>query len=397
MVINLYQLTLIALFILISSLYSSVDIVFFPVIILLFILFCISSIRVKINILVIFYIYFIVLLLVSLFWALNLNNSLIHTFFVCLIFISILYFYFIIFNDNNKIKQFMFVIIIGSLIVNFRNLYLYVSDISSLRFGGVAEHPNALALMSSTFAVISVLYLFLYNVFYKKKIIILFSLFLSMFFLFVSGSRGGIISFIIFSAMIYFSFTRVLNLKFIFIFILISLLILYNFSYILEQPFFQRILLLPQALGIDYFNYIPENSEYRFAADDSRVVLADIAINKFLENPLTGYGVNSFGYFSEYNYTHNNFLEILFSLGIFGVILFYLPLLIIFLHTFTLRNDLINKYIKALRALIMYYVISGMSIPNFQSKVQLFIVVLILCFYSFIIKNKSIDLKLYKS
>lgn len=397
MVINLYQLTLIALFILISSLYSSVDIVFFPVIILLFILFCISSIRVKINIPVIFYIYFIVLLLVSLFWALNLNNSLIHTFFVCLIFISILYFYFIIFNDNNKIKQFMFVIIIGSLIVNFRNLYLYVSDISSLRFGGVAEHPNALALMSSTFAVISVLYLFLYNVFYKKKIIILFSLFLSMFFLFVSGSRGGVISFIIFSAMIYFSFTRVLNLKFIFIFTLISLLILFNFSYILEQPFFQRILLLPQALGIDYFNYIPENSEYRFAADDSRVVLADIAINKFLENPLTGYGVNSFGYFSEYNYTHNNFLEILFSLGIFGVILFYLPLLIIFLHTFTLRNDLINKYIKVLRALIMYYIISGMSIPNFQSKVQLFIVVLILCFYSFIIKNKSIDLKLYKS
>lgn len=360
-------------------------------------MFAVSSKKIKLNIPVLFYIYFIFMLLLSLFWTVNFNNSFIHTIFVCLICVTIILFYFIINDSLEKIEKFIYTIVIASILVNFRNFYFLVNDGINLRFGGVADHPNGLALMSSTFAVINIVYLLLYKVSLNKKIIILFSLLLSLFFLIISGSRGSIISFVIFVFLACFSFSRIMNFKFILISILTIFFTILNISYIIEQPFVQRIILLPQALGIDVFEYTPISNEYRFAAEDSRIVLANIAITKFLENPLTGYGINSFRYFSEYNYTHNNFLEILFSLGFFGVILFYLPLVIIFLHTFTLKNSSIDKYIKVLRALIVYYIISGMSIPNFQSKVQLFIVVLILCFYSFIIKNKSIDIKLYKS
>ena len=396
MVINLYYFSLFSLFFLISSVYSAINIIFFPVVIFLFVLICVSSIKIRFNIPLVFYIYFILLLYFSLSWTMSLSNSLIQTVFISLIYLSILTFYFILSNEISKVEKFIFIIVLGSIVVNFRNLLLFFNDFSGLRFGGVTEQPNALALMSSTFLVLSILYLYLYKPSPIKKILVFISLLLSAFFLIKSGSRGGVISSFLFVFMLYFSFNKILNLKFISFLFLTIFLISYNFNYILEQPFFQRILLLPQALGLDFFNYVPTTNEYRFAADDTRVVLADIAINKYLENPLTGYGINSFGYFSEYNYTHNNFLEILFSLGFLGIFIFYFPLLMIFFHTFFIKENSVKAYIKVLRALIIYYLISGMSIPNFQSKIQLFIIVLILCFYGIIFNKKTIEFKIHK-
>ncbi len=272
-------------------------------------------------------------------------------------------------------------------------MVLLLGGLDFVRFGGIAEQSNALALLSSTFCVISVTYLYMYEDGFFKRNIVYLSLFISLFFLVISGSRGGVISFTVFLIILYFSkFSNFLNLKFLAITSLLFLILIFNFSYISQLPFFQRLLLLPQALGFEFFDY-EYDAALRMAADDTRINLADITFDKFFENPLLGYGIYSFGYFSEFSYTHNNFLEIIFSLGVLGVFLFYFPFFYILLKTFLIKDDFLSKYVMILRALIVYYLISGMSLPNFSSKIQLFVVVIIFSYYSILNFYRNVNSK----
>jgi len=392
--INLLNFTFFSVFFLVSTLYSSINIVFFPLIFILFFLLCFSSIKIKVNIPILIYILFMIFTCMSLIWTINFYNSLVQTFFIFFICLSILIFYWYLKEDNKKVEKFIFFIILASFLINLRNLIiLFLGGLDFVRFGGVAEQSNALALLSSTFCIISVTYLYMYECNIFRRNIVYLSLFISLFFLVISGSRGGVISFLIFLIILYFSkFSNFLNLKFLAIISLLFFIFIFNFSYISQLPFFQRLLLLPQALGFEFFDY-EYDASLRMAADDTRINLADIALAKFSEKPLLGYGIYSFGYFSEFSYTHNNFLEIIFSLGVFGILLFYFPFLYILLKTFLIKDKLLDKYKMILRALIIYYFVSGMSLPNFSSKIQLFVVVIIFSYYSILTFHKHVNLK----
>ena len=392
--INLLNFTLFSVFLLISTLYSVINIIFFPLVFILFFLLCSSSVKLKINIPILFLILFMIFTCMSLIWTINFYNSLVQTFFIFFIFLSILVFYWFIKEDNSKIEKFIFYIILASFVINIRNLiFLFLGGLDFVRFGGISEQSNALALLSSTLCVVSVTYLYVYKSDFFKRNIAYLSLFISLFFLVISGSRGGVVSFAIFLLVLYFSkFSNFLNLKFLATTFLLFLIFVFNFNYISQLPFFQRLLLLPQALGFEFFDY-EYDAALRMAADDTRINLADIALAKFFENPLLGYGIYSFGYFSEFSYTHNNFLEIIFSLGLFGVSLFYFPFFYIFIKTFLIKNVFLNKHIMILRALIVYYFVSGMSLPNFSSKIQLFVVVIIFSYYSILNFHRNINLR----
>jgi hypothetical protein len=58
------------------------------------------------------------------------------------------------------------------------------------------------------------------------------------------------------------------------------------------------------------------------------------AFTVFLKNPLNGIGIDGFKYVNRYQFTwaENNFLELLADLGIFGMIIYYMPHLKIILE-----------------------------------------------------------------
>ena len=56
--------------------------------------------------------------------------------------------------------------------------------------------------------------------------------------------------------------------------------------------------------------------------------MIEIGLQKWQESPLWGYGFDSFKYFNEsvtghFYYSHNNFVEMLYNLGIIGFIAYY--------------------------------------------------------------------------
>lgn len=395
--INLYKSFLICVFILVATLYSPFNIIFFPLVTILVVLFIFSEKKLKINIPIATYFLFIIFLLTSLLWTIDLYNSFTQTLFIGLLFISLIIFRQYIGSDFQKIEKFLFILILAGSILSLRNLFDFILNKDGMRFGGIVEQSNGLALLCSSLSVFSLVHLYLFSFNKTKMIVCYLVLVSSVFYIVVSGSRGGLISLLIFCFFIFVSFNKVLNIKFILFLSSLILLFYFNFERLSEMVFFQRILLLPQAMGMDLYDVSPVSREFNSAANDIRTELADIAIEKFLENPVLGHGINSFSFFSEYNYTHNNFLEIIFSLGIVGAILFYFPLIYIFIRTFVINSKFI-KFVKVLRALILYYIISGMSLPNFQSKIQLFVLILILSLYAFIeVKQKSIMLNNYSN
>lgn len=85
----------------------------------------------------------------------------------------------------------------------------------------------------------------------------------------------------------------------------------------------------------------------------SRLNMMELARGIFLEHPWLGIGMNNFKYATYYNtYAHSNYYELAACLGIFGLILYYVPLLVYFKKT-------ISKWIKNENAMIVPLVVLG--------------------------------------
>lgn len=96
------------------------------------------------------------------------------------------------------------------------------------------------------------------------------------------------------------------------------------------------------------FTYLPNNPLVAKAVnseDDSRILLAQKALDMFYEKPMFGYGFGTFSYFSgtSYAYSHNMYTELLFGGGIWGFVFCLLPYVL-------LMADMLSKiYLKPFR------------------------------------------------
>ncbi|MCX0339646.1 O-antigen ligase family protein [Acinetobacter radioresistens] len=377
-------------FLIVSTLYSLVNIIFFPCIVFIFILFLLFKNSKNIDTPSLLYIIFSFWVLGSLTWSVNYLNSLVGTIFLFLLYLGIVFLYLSFKSNIFLLSQTIYLIILASLILNFRNLYLYIFiSNDGPRFSGIAEQPNSLGLLSSTFCVTIIIYNYLfgqYNSKYKNYVCYIALLF-SIFFLFLSGSRGSLLSVLVPSIYILINFKRILRIKYILLFSSVVFLFFIFYNKISNLIFFQRILLLPQALGFNIGNPVEVSEDLEAAGDDSRLNIAQIVLENFYNNPILGYGISSFKYFSNFVYTHNTFLEIMFSLGLVGLILYYFPLLFIFFKSFSFNKD--NRISKSIRGLFIFILLSGMAIPSFQSKTQVITLFLYLSLYGILLNLKK--------
>ncbi len=152
---------------------------------------------------------------------------------------------------------------------------------------------------------------------YKNKIIIISFIITSILYLlviFLSGSRGGILMYIIVN-IIYFTFIGFVNKpKLVKPAIIAALIIVvclpiltYIYLFILEQT----------NLGFRFKVFLEEGE------DTSRIVILKEAADAFLSNPILGVGSGNFTFLNRHQmFSHNNLVEILVNNGIFAFALY---------------------------------------------------------------------------
>src|SRR5699024_11610138 len=89
--------------------------------------------------------------------------------------------------------------------------------------------------------------------------------------------------------------------------------------------------------------------------------MINAGITFFEERPLFGHGIDSFrqlyfNYVGDYRYSHNNYVELLVSVGVFGTVIYYFGLLSVLKKSFNKTNPyLIFPFVVIATILIIDY------------------------------------------
>ena len=107
----------------------------------------------------------------------------------------------------------------------------------------------------------------------------------------------------------------------------------------------------------------------------TRTNMINIALELFLNlNPLFGIGLNNFKYVSGYmTYSHNNYVELLCSLGIVGVLVYYGPMIYFTVRAFILWRKRIPGAILPLTILILQFINDFGQVSYYSFYIHIFI------------------------
>src|SRR5699024_4797033 len=141
-----------------------------------------------------------------------------------------------------------------------------------------------------------------------------------------------------------------------------------------KQGFIGLVLILVGYISLNnpfLYNVLGSRIEGLFASftDDGKVDertsrrmhIVNSGLNIFKEKPLFGYGIDSFrqlyfNYVGDYRYSHNNYVELLVSVGVFGTVIYYFGLLSVLKKSFNKTNPyLIFPFVVIATILIIDY------------------------------------------
>lgn len=179
----------------------------------------------------------------------------------------------------------------------------------------------------------------------------------------LTGSRGSLIQLLILLVLIVIvdkNFFKMITKSIAFIFIAVVIILLLRNIPILYENIWLRF-------G-DMFSTIT-GEEIEDASTQGREFYREIAWNMFKERPFLGWGLDGFhcylrdypiykGYYIEAVYSHCNFSELMSSLGIVGLIIWYVPTFIILAKGFKFRNQ--HTLIK-----IMFFLLVSLIILDY--------------------------------
>lgn len=134
-----------------------------------------------------------------------------------------------------------------------------------------------------------------------------------------------------------------------------------------------------------FYNSIGQRVEsllkYWMTGDESdasaitRTNMINIALDLFLNlNPIFGIGLNNFKYMSGYmTYAHNNYVEILCSLGVVGMLVYYGPMIYFTIRAFILWRKRVPGAILPLSILILQLVNDAGQVSYYSFSIQIFL------------------------
>lgn len=96
--------------------------------------------------------------------------------------------------------------------------------------------------------------------------------------------------------------------------------------------------------------------------DTSRIVLVELGLSWFIENPIIGYGINCFRVLSDNTfkfggrliYAHNNYVELLVDIGLVGFIIYYAAHIIIIKSYMLIRKQNIGTVLLSLIVVLFF-------------------------------------------
>lgn len=234
------------------------------------------------------------------------------TLFVNLLFFLMFSQYYRFIDDINEImKYFCFVVFLFS-------IFCMLTGISSVFSYGRMNIEGINANTAAYYAVFANLWSFYLLIFEKKKTI--FFILVYVFFIIMTGSRGAFISVFIGMFLLFIiNNKRYIHIKLlaavlcvvIAVIMVMKIEILYSFIGYRLEPLFDFII----------------NGAYEESSMNSRIKYSELAFSKIDESLLFGHGLDCFrridGAYG--SYSHNNYTEILFSLGFVGFVIYYLP------------------------------------------------------------------------
>ncbi len=244
---------------------------------------------------------------------------------------------------------------------------LLTSDFSQIsRFGQQLGNVNTMGLVISISTVFC-----LYFIFEEKKTVYIPMILINLTTILLTGSRKALL-FVGFSLIIVFlSRIKKPGIKSMGIILVTSLLIFVVGFYIIYQvPIFYQIVgkrmetLWVYALG----------GEVKEISLNERSYMIQTGLNFIKEKPFLGYGIDNYQTlfkelpFGRETYSHNNFLELLVGVGLFGTILYYSTNIIVIIGLLKAKKYIPKTLCYSFLAIILGYLIMSIGLVYYYDK-----------------------------
>lgn len=384
-------------------LYSCMDEFFIvlPFIILLFFAFIVEIKTIKIanlsgNKYVKNMFWLIIISTITLFWTPNREDSLFQIMvLLVLLLVGFLYYYYIKKYQGMDLVLYTLLAVsyvnhIGALRIPIFNRLMYTTSEKGgvvngwgwgERFSGITENPNSLSVLLLFSVFLSLFALnkkqSIFKLTKSTKIICIVNVLLSVYSIFMTQSRKGM----------------VLGVLLVFFYVIVNLSIKKVFPYLVAIISLLFLSALLPELESDFesgFNRI-EGMTNLFSnegkVDNSsmiRLTLVEYGWQMFIKKPITGYGIGSFRqYFILYS--HNNFIELVFGVGLVGLFIYY-----------NIYRFILNKLFKNWRqnVFIIYFVftllIMDLGYVSYENKMNMLILIVVLLIVDEYSKNNRI-------
>lgn len=319
------------------------------------------------NNIIIAYALFVIFAFATSFWGLGFTDPLFRSAQLFLILINLFLFYNII-KKYNLFNTFLNGILLGAF-VNFLLVLGIVPapfpiiDINGLRYFGTLGNPNTLSLIMVTSMLSSIIYLRkaqeINKIFYYYQY---FNILISVYTIFLTVSKKGIFAgLLLLSIFILLNMKKPKNFLKLTFFIGIGVAILLNFVNMDDFfTFYDRIIrrFTSMQVGLSSGNNVGTST-------GERMYFIELGLKYFTEKPLFGHGINNFHMIAR-TYSHNNYVELLFGVGLIGTLIFYFIYLQLLKKVFVMRDNYLRVifivYILMLLILDMAYVSYGSKI-----------------------------------
>ncbi|MFS0892100.1 O-antigen ligase family protein [Peribacillus frigoritolerans] len=300
--------------------------------------------------------------------------------------------FFLIKNSAEALNKFYLFICGIAAVLSVIALYNYFI-VSSAAFGFVGfNEGNYLGLgrITGMALIILITNFLLGNISKGFKVISLISLIIIMTTLFIAGSRMPLIASIIIIAYLIITSIKI-NKGIIYLRKGTKLL----FSLVLITSFFVAYLARKGFLDTIIYRMSVLFSEDGGASANERVLRYGSALNQWLDNPLFGNGIGSFGI--NYNgidmraYPHNIFLEFLSELGILGFVIFITLIIIGLIHSYNAfkSNKELNNLNLTTVSVFVFLLINASISGDINDNRMLFTFISLLCILSILHKKRE--------
>lgn len=334
-----------------------------------------GDLSIRYNSSIISYIYFTFLCFLSILWSINYEASLDRSFTLFQTCLYIMIIYNLLYKESDLIDYLLY----GITLVTFFNYFLLFNNLGfsfevlylNQRFQGLTGNPNILS-MQMLASILSAMILMHKNRSQLTWFFCLLSIPISIQLILLTGSKKGLFGAILYLFLLFYLQAKSkMNLSYIYI-IFGLFIIVFGATVIsfLDTFFDINFLYLAFERRITDFIYADDLST------SNRINYIVGGLNYISARPFFGHGIDTFSTIFA-TYSHNNFIELAFSVGIIGLIIYYNLYLQIFLSLSSLSNK-VNRNFVFFILLIM--LVMDLALVSYYFKLNLLMLTVIMAY-----------------